>query len=135
MSVPVILLVDDDMSVLESLRAFIESRINAKVCIAWDGYRALDILNSQKVDLMVLDISMPGISGIEVAERARAMSGDMAVLVMTGWDCDTLSDSLGRIGVEYVPKPVTLDVIYGRIESRLTEDGKLAGMKRIGALN
>ena len=49
-----------------------------------DGKSALDVLNSEPVDLLLTDIMMPGMTGIELLERARKIRPDLRAIVMTG---------------------------------------------------
>ncbi len=70
-----ILVVDNDKSTVETIRAIITSRMHYNVDIAYGGEECLDMMrkNEKPYDLLILDIMMPGVSGIDVCE---AMSKD-----------------------------------------------------------
>src|SRR5262249_30210812 len=68
---PVILVVDDDEGLRESFRLILDDEYN--LLEAPDGARALDILRSTHVDLVLLDVRLPGMGGVEVLERLKAI--------------------------------------------------------------
>jgi two-component system response regulator MprA len=77
---PRILVVDDEPAVQQALsRAFALERY--RVELAGDGLEALDVLAEERFDAVVLDVMMPGLSGLEVCRRLRA-SGDHSPLLM-----------------------------------------------------
>ena len=75
---PVVLIVDDESSVRESFRLILEDQ--CEILEAEDGLQALDLVRSSGVDLIILDIRLPGMDGIEVLERIKAMDEEIEVI-------------------------------------------------------
>src|SRR2546427_11652618 len=78
---PVILVVDDDTGVRESFRLILEDHYD--VLDVPDGPRALDVVRSAHVDLVLLDIRLPDMDGIEVLERTKAIDEGVEVILVT----------------------------------------------------
>jgi DNA-binding NtrC family response regulator len=77
-----ILLVDDEMGILDSLRILFKGE-GYEVLTAMGGGEALEVLATEKPDLVVTDIRMPGISGLEVLSRTRDLDPEIPVILMT----------------------------------------------------
>jgi two-component system response regulator HydG len=77
-----ILLVDDEMGILDSLRILFKGE-GYEVLTAMGGGEALEVLSTQKPDLVVTDIRMPGTSGLEVLSRTRDLDPEIPVILMT----------------------------------------------------
>jgi len=77
-----ILLVDDETGILDSLRILFRGE-GYEVLTALGGAEALEILSNDKPDLVVTDIRMPGVSGLEVLARSREMDPEIPVILMT----------------------------------------------------
>jgi len=78
-----ILLVDDVPAVRLSIRAALEA-IGYQVLEAADGKEALDLLGSQAVDLIVTDLWMPNLDGVELLKRLRATNANIRVIAISG---------------------------------------------------
>ena len=78
-----ILLVDDVPAVRLSIRAALEA-IGYQVLEAADGKEALDLLDSQAVDLIVTDLWMPNLDGVELLKRLRATNANIRVIAISG---------------------------------------------------
>src|SRR5438876_11413114 len=81
MARPVILVVDDDPGVRESFRLILEDHYD--VLDVPDGPRALDVASASQIDLVLLDIRLPGMDGIEVLERIKAIDEGIEVILVT----------------------------------------------------
>lgn len=88
MSRPRVLIADDHVLIGEGLRTVLESRFEL-LPIATDGQAALEAAESDKPDLILLDISLPKLNGLEVVERLRA-SGSAAKVVMLTMHCEPM---------------------------------------------
>jgi two-component system, sensor histidine kinase and response regulator len=101
---PRILVVDDEMGVRESLRAILQS--DCEVVTASTGDEALDIVARAPVDIMTLDLKMPGLGGIGVLERAKQIDPDLEVVIITGYgSLDTAVQGLRLRAFDYLSKP------------------------------
>jgi len=101
---PRVLVVDDEMGVRESLRAILQG--DCDVSTASSGEQAIELLARQPVDLMTLDLKMPGLDGIHVLERAKQIDPDLEVLIITGYgSLDTAVQGLRLHAFDYLSKP------------------------------
>ena len=111
-----ILIADDDPQILRALRITLGAR-GYDVVTAPDGRAALDAAVSEHPDLIVLDLGMPGLSGIEVIEGVRGWS-QVPILVVSGrsesWD---KVDALDAGADDYVTKPFQADELLARIRA------------------
>lgn len=114
-----ILVVDDDTAITSVLKRGLGYE-GFTVDIAHTGTDAVEHLKQHQPDLLVLDIMLPGISGLEVLERARAVDAQLPILLLTARDspADEVK-GLERGADDYVAKPFTFDVLLARIRALL----------------
>jgi DNA-binding response OmpR family regulator len=114
-----VLVVDDDVTVSDVVRRYLE-RAGYDVALAADGPAALTIFSERHPDLVVLDLMLPGIDGLEVCRRMRADARDVPVVMLTA-----LGDEADRVlGLElgaddYVTKPFSPRELVLRVQSVL----------------
>jgi len=106
-----LLIVDDEADVREFAANFFRKR-KINVITASTGEEALGIIEKQKADLVLLDIKMPGIDGIETLKRIKEKDKDAKVIMLTGRKpedqaCFERCNQLGAM--EYIHKPLELD--------------------------
>ncbi|MBW1786179.1 MAG: response regulator [Deltaproteobacteria bacterium] len=110
-----VLLVDDEKEFVESLSERLALR-NLEAEVAHDGEEALKAVKEGKPDVMVLDLRMPGINGIEVLRRVKKENPDMAVVILTGHGTDKDEKEAMRLGATaYLKKPVDVDQLVGTL--------------------
>ncbi|MFH2126286.1 MAG: response regulator [Pseudomonadota bacterium] len=123
------LLVIDDEPGIRSMMSLSLTADGYKVCTAADGAEGLSIFEEQKPDIVLTDIKMPGLDGIEVLKRIKSMSPDTEVIVITGHgDMDLAVRSLQLMASDFVTKPVSdqaLEVALKRAAERLTLKAQL----------
>ena len=91
-----------------------------------DGRSALDVLYSQPVDLLLTDIMMPGMTGIELLERAREIKPDLRAIVMTGHKTsDAVIGALRNRACEFLEKPFRTEELLDTVRSVLGRDSGL----------
>src|SRR5256886_11462538 len=99
-----VLVVDDEMGVRESLRAILHGE--CEVVTAASGEAALEVMARDPIDVMTLDLKMPGLGGIGVLERAKQIDPDLEVLIITGYgSLDTAVQGIRRRAFDSLPKP------------------------------
>ena len=91
--------------------------------VASSGTEGLQIFETRKFDLVITDLSMPGISGLQVAERVKKQDPDVPVILVSGWALHQDEQRIRDAGVDYVvPKPCTVkafqDVVVEALCSR-----------------
>ncbi len=122
-----VLLVDDEKEFVESLSERMELR-NLEPEIAYDGEQALQALKEGEPDVMVLDLRMPGIDGIEVLRRVKKSHPHVRVILLTGHGTDKDEEMAKRLGAyAYLKKPVDIDQLVGTLQkawSRLKKSKK-----------
>jgi DNA-binding response OmpR family regulator len=106
--------VDDDADLRQTLFLLLDEKY--KVFAAASGEEALLILQAQRPRLILLDISMPGMSGIEVLSKARKLDKTLRIVMVTSRQEMELAKSALDLGaVAYVTKPFDADYIRGEV--------------------
>src|SRR5579885_724254 len=101
---PRVLVVDDERGVRESLRAILEG--DYEVRLASSGEEALGVLGREPVDVVTVDLRMPGLGGLAVLERIKQRDPDIEVLIITGNGCfESARQGLRHHAFDYLTKP------------------------------
>jgi two-component system, OmpR family, response regulator CpxR len=106
-----LLLVDDERQFVQTLSDRLHLREIGSV-VAFDGESALEIIKEEEPDVMVLDLKMPGIDGIEVLKRVKQTKPHIEIIILTGQGSEadrTLCMELGAF--EYLEKPVDMNIL------------------------
>ena len=116
MSLNRILVADDE----ESMRWVLSKALKRKgytVDLAHDGRQALALIQDNSYDLAILDIKMPGISGLDLLDRVRELKSDLLVVIMTAEaSMKNAVEAMKRGAYDYITKPFDLDVIDAILE-------------------
>ena len=124
-----ILVVDDEPAQRELVSGFL-ARHAFEVTTARDGAEALERFRSEPADLILTDQKMPGLSGLELLAAARAVTPEVAVIVMTAYG--TIEDAVAAIkagATDYLTKPLQLDELLHRI-GQVRDRQRLLGENR-----
>jgi len=114
-----ILIVDDDSRVTSALRRTLAYE-GYQVSSTLDGEGALAISRTKSPDLVILDLMLPGIDGLEVCRRLRAVDDDITVLMLTARDA--VADRVAGLETgadDYLVKPFALEELLARIKALL----------------
>ncbi len=118
-----ILVVDDEPEIVKILDTFL-CRSGFTVTTASGGERALEILRSdKKIDLMVIDMKMPGMKGMDVLRQMRKQGKKIPVIILTGSiDLEKYANDLRKIGYasdDALLKPIDLEVFLDKVREKL----------------
>jgi CheY-like chemotaxis protein len=106
-----ILLVDDEREFVQTLSERLELR-DVGSAVAYDGESALQMVDDDEPDVMILDLKMPGIDGIEVLRRVRKSHPHVEVIILTGHGSEEDGRTCMELGAfAYLQKPVDIDVL------------------------
>lgn len=112
-----ILLVDDEKELTSTITPFLLDR-GYRVVQAGSGDEAIDLLSREPVDLMILDLKMPGVAGTEVLKHARRHAPSTQVVVLTGYP--EREQEVRQIGCDgFVAKPLAMENLLTLLESLL----------------
>lgn len=123
-----ILVVDDEMSMREFLEIFL-TREGYEVSLAVSGEQACDILDREKFDLVITDIRMKDVDGIEVLKRAKETSPDTMVVMISAFaTAATAVEAMREGAYDYIPKPFKVDefkrIVREALKSKKTADAE-----------
>ena len=127
-----ILAVDDSRTNLHVL-AHRLGRPGYLVVLSESGAEALDLISARGIDLVLLDMMMPGISGIHVLNEIRGAleTADLPVIMITARsDPAAAVEALAAGADDYIAKPFAFEVLEARIERTLARAGRLDALKR-----
>ncbi len=113
---PRILVVDDEPTVVEVFHEFLAGQ-GYDVTVVATGEEAIRVLPDVRPDIVLTDINLPGLSGLDVMRKAKALDGEVAVIVVTGYaSAATAIDALRQGAYDYVTKPFDLDEVHQIVE-------------------
>jgi YesN/AraC family two-component response regulator len=113
-----ILIVDDEVDILRVIRKYLQGDYN--ILTAVEGRGALEIFKKEKPTVMVTDIRMPGMDGIELIRRVREMSREVEIIAITGHGDVQLSHESLRVGAsDCLLKPIDVSMLEDSIDRAL----------------
>jgi signal transduction histidine kinase/DNA-binding response OmpR family regulator len=123
-----LLVVDDEPSIVDILQEFLGS-MAYEVHVARSGEEALQRLPQVQPDVVITDINLPGISGLELMRQAKARDGEVAVIVLTGHvSAASAIEALRQGAYDYVTKPFDLEEVQKIVERAIAN-------RRLRAIN
>lgn len=133
---PSILIVDDEPTILQSLSGLLSDE-GFEVQTAANGYEALKIIETKFPDLVLLDIWMPGIDGIETLKEIKKENSHIPVIMITGHGSIETAIKASKLGAfDFIEKPLSIDKVIVTINNalnfrRLEEENKYLRKKTI----
>ncbi|HDZ11159.1 MAG TPA: sigma-54-dependent Fis family transcriptional regulator, partial [Bacteroidetes bacterium] len=116
-----ILIVDDEFAARDSLTKWFQLD-GYKVDAAEDAYKALELLEKKPFDIVLLDIKMPGMDGLELQERIREIDPDIIVIIITAFaSVETAIRAIKAGAYDYVTKPFDPDDLEHIIENAVDQ--------------
>jgi two-component system, NtrC family, nitrogen regulation response regulator NtrX len=116
-----ILIVDDEKSIRDSIKMILEYE-GYESLFAENGNKALQIVEEEPVDLVMLDIKMPGMDGLEVLEAIRGLDTDLPVIMISGHgNIETAVESTKKGAYDFLQKPLDRDKVLVTIRNALRQ--------------
>lgn len=116
-----ILVVDDELLIRDLLYDFFQDQ-GWEISIAADGKKALEILKNKDVDLLLTDIKMPEMDGLDLTEYVRENYPELPVILMTGFpSVDSAVTALRAKVEDYIIKPFNINQLYKTVEKKVKE--------------
>lgn len=115
-----ILIVDDEQDMLVLLKRSLEPDLGCTVYTASSGEEALDMMHHNAYDLVLADIRMPGLSGMELLDRVKQENREQTVIMMTAYGCiDMAVEAMKNGAYDFITKPFEYDSLLLRLEKAL----------------
>ncbi|HTY21009.1 MAG TPA: sigma-54 dependent transcriptional regulator [Geobacteraceae bacterium] len=110
-----ILVVDDEAVVREGVRRILENdRYSVESCSS--GRAALDLMQIKDFDMVITDLKMPGMSGLEVLKTIKILQPEIPVIIITGYSTvDTAVEAMKNGAIDYIAKPFTPDQLLEKV--------------------
>jgi len=116
---PAVLIVDDESSIIDSLEGIL-SDDGFEVMHAYNGYEALKKIETHSPDIVLLDIWMPGMDGIETLKEIKKMAPSLPVVMITGHgSIESAVDSTKSGAFDFLEKPLSIDKVMVTISNAL----------------
>ena len=116
-----VLLVDDEEAFVNTLAQRLKMR-ELNVNTVYDGEQALAKVKSEEPDVMVLDLKMPGLHGMEVLKEIRKAYPNMQVIILTGHGTEKDEEEARRLGgFDFLRKPADIETLVGKINEAYSE--------------
>ncbi len=118
---PRILVIDDELPICQNCIKIL-SRIDCEVEYALNGYDALRMINEEPFDVVITDLKMSTLGGMEVLRRVKTAHPDTMAIVITGYASVSSAVEVMKLGAfDYLPKPFTPDELRGVVRQALAE--------------
>ncbi|MDO8746864.1 MAG: response regulator [Thermodesulfovibrionales bacterium] len=116
-----VLLVDDEVDFVDTLAQRLKMR-ELLVDTVYDGEQALSFIKKTEPDVIVLDLKMPGLHGIEVLREIKASSPQIQVIILTGHGAERDEEEARRLGgFDFLRKPADIDLLVAKIKEAFME--------------
>ena len=116
---PAVLIVDDESSIIDSLEGIL-SDDGFEVMHAYNGYEALKKIETHSPDIVLLDIWMPGMDGIETLKEIKKMAPSLPVVMITGHgSIESAVDATKSGAFDFLEKPLSIDKVMVTISNAL----------------
>lgn len=111
-----VLLVDDEREFVQTLSERLQLR-DMGSAVAYDGESALNLVNEDEPEVMIIDLKMPGIDGLEILKQVKTTRPEIEVIVLTGHGCEADRKQCMELGAfAYMQKPVDIDELSATLK-------------------
>ena len=116
-----VLLVDDEVAFTRTLAQRLMMR-DLRVIIAHDGEQALSKTQKEEPDVIVLDLNMPGMHGMDVLREIKKVCPDTQVIILTGHGTDKVEEEATKLGgFGFLKKPTDIETLEDKIKAAFKE--------------
>ena len=116
---PIILVCDDEEGIRESFKLILDDLYHLR--FANNGLEAIDMLKDSAPDLMLLDIKMPKMHGMEILKQVKKLKPSLPVIIVTGYQSvEMAQEALKHGAADYIPKPFESKQILKAVSSVLS---------------
>jgi DNA-binding NtrC family response regulator len=117
----VILVVDDEAVIRDGLQRVLEGdQFEVETCMS--GHNAIERLQEKEYGLVITDLKMPGMNGIEVLKAVKALQPDIPVILITGYaSIDTAVEAIKNGASDYISKPFSPDILLEKVQNALNQ--------------
>ncbi len=127
-----LLVVDDETDMLVLLKRSLEPELDCRVETAESAETALERLQGQRFDLLLVDIKMPGMGGMELLARVKDEQPELTVVMMTAYgDVETAVAAMRRGAYDYITKPFDHDALVLRLQKAIERSRLLQENRRL----
>ena len=121
----VILIVDDEPEAREMIKRCLTRFMECQIYEAQTGEEALDKLKKINFDLVILDIKMPGLSGLDVMKEIKKYKNLPDTIVLTAWDSAQIAtEAIEEGAMDYIPKPIITDILKLKVKTILEKKAR-----------
>ena len=114
-----LLIVDDEVEICEFLKSFFEDR-NFMVAVANDGAKAFEQVAVFKPEVVLLDIQMPGMDGLQTLKKIKAAYPKVKVMMVTAVETQEKIEEAMRLGADnYITKPLSLEYLEKDVQDKI----------------
>ena len=125
MDKPKILVVEDEKETLELMMGILNECFESEVEGVMRGGEALRLMEENNYDLVVLDIKLDELSGLDIIRQIKKQKSLPDILIVTAWDSRQVADGAIDAGaIDYMPKPVDADCLVAKVKMILEKKGK-----------
>jgi len=113
-----VLLVDDEEIVIEASKGMLQA-LGYEVLVAKDGKEAIRLCreNKERIDLALLDVIMPGMSGVDIGRKLKQIKPDIKIFLSSGYPLDCLSETTAMLEYEgFLDKPFGIDTLSEKLK-------------------
>ena len=129
-----VLIVDDDPDVLEMLKQLLE-KLEYTPFVASNGEQGLKIIDKNKIDVVVSDLVMPEMNGMELLKRVKSRKGDIPFVMITGYPTiETAVEAIKKGAYDYLTKPFQVEDVEIKINRALEKRGLRRSLSRASGI-
>ncbi len=121
---PTILVVDDELLIRDLLYDFFSGQ-GWNIAVAEDGEKALELVQSRQIDLVLTDLKMPNMDGMTLSTEIKESHPDLPIMVMTAYPSVESAVQALRLKLDdYIVKPFNINQLYKNVEKTLNDKSK-----------